>query len=195
MKNRFLITISATTASIFALALAAHSAVTVNVIANAGAGQYHVSDGSTLAAGDLLRFGTFDLVAYNALSPAQKNTFSEVDSIFEELGIANSNASGEILSIGIGVVGTPGDQLYTWVFNNSVATNATEWGIFSSNNTLWEVAGDPGSSSLSNSTINQVIHGSDPGDVGGDVRLAAVPEPSMALLSLLGFAALLRRRR
>ena len=184
--------------------LSVQAATTINILSISAYGFYKTSGGASLAENSLLRYGTFDVSSYNALSTSQKNTYSEVNALFTELGTVSASANGDILSTGNdfsfptnGI--NNGDQLYTWVFNVPVATNATEWGIFSSSNALWKVANDPGNSNLSNNNIDQFIAGS--AGAGDNVRLTTgvnVPEPGTFAL-IFGFMALtwvaIRRRK
>ena len=146
------------------LASIVQAEVGVNIVANAGAGRYLDSSSSTLANGSLLRFGAFDIASYNALSSSDKQNFALVDALFTELGTVSAS-SGDFLSIGQNTYTLPtngvnsGDRLYTWVFNNSVALSATEWGIFSSSNVQWTMPVDPNTNTLSTATIDNVIAG------------------------------------
>ena len=189
---------------LLAASLNVQAATTINILSSSAFGFYKTSGGASLAENSLLRYGTFDVASYNALTADQKNTYSEVNALFTELGTATASANGDISSPGndfsfptngINI----GDQLYTWVFNVPVATNATEWGIFSSSNNLWKVAVDPGVNNLSNNNIDQFIAGS--AGTGDNVRLTTgvnVPEPGTYAL-LFGFMAFtwvaIRRRK
>ena len=186
MKNNLLLKITA----LSALAAPLFAAVEINIIANSGSGLYQDSGSNNLADGSLLRFGAFDITAYNALSTNDKQNLATVDGLFTELGtVASSN--GSFLSIGNFSYTVPtnginsGDRLYTWVFNSSDAASASEWDIYSSTNVQWTMPVDPNTNTLSTSTIDNVIAG---GTSGNNYTLAAVPEPSTYALIIGGLA-------
>ena len=173
----------------------ANGAVTISVIANSGSGLYQDSLGGSLADGSLLRYGFFDETSFDGLSSSAQQDYTQVNALFTEVGTASAS-SGAILSLNNSFTGlSAGDKLYTWVFNTADAASATEWGVFSSSNTLWDVPADLGTATLSTSTVDNVVIG---GISGANFTLTAVPEPSTyAMLSglcVLGFAALRRRR-
>jgi len=181
--------------------LSTQAATTINILSSSAFGFYQTAAGASLAENSLLRYGVFDVSSYNALNATQKNTYSVVNALFTELGTAKADASGQVLSTanqftfptnGISV----GDQLYTWVYNASIATSATEWGIYSSTIILWEVASDNGTTNLANNNIDQLIVGTN--GTGNNVLLAPIPEPSTIAL-LFGFMAFtwvaIRRRK
>lgn len=181
--------------------LSTQAATTINILSSSSFGLYQTAAGASLAENSLLRYGVFGVSSYNALNATQKNTYSVVNALFTELGTANVDASGAVLSTGNqfsfptnGI--SAGDQLYTWVFNASVATSATEWGIYSSTNSLWQVANDPGVTNLANNNIDQIIVGTN--ETGNNVLLAPIPEPGTIAL-LFGFMAFtwvaIRRRK
>ena len=102
-----------------------------------------------------------------------------------------------------------GDQVYLWGYNSKVVAGGSEWTLVS-NGTDWTVpAGTatqqtvPVSFRVSNADTPVVgdLPGAADGEgeytpIGGDfdIQTASVPEPSTALLVLLGAFALLRRR-
>ena len=106
-----------------------------------------------------------------------------------------------------------GTQLYLWVFNSGAAASgdtgavensdyqaATEWGIYTNpDSNLWELP-DPGSlqnaSLLGNSVTDSIFGSTDNSGSPAEVRTAQlVPEPSRAILALLGFSVCALRRR
>jgi hypothetical protein len=178
-------------------ASAANAAVSVNIFANSTIGLYVDSEGDILDSGDLLVYGTFDEAAYDLLTESEQSDYSTVSSLFTVIGSVTADSSGEFLAVGVEVSSSDvdsGDQLYVWVFNSSSADTATEWGIFSSSNTNWDFAADPGVSTLSTATLDNIVVGSVSGD---NFALSAVPEPSAyaAIAGLLALSWVMVRRR
>ena len=179
-------------------ATTAQAAITLTVVANAGSGLYTAADGSSLTTG-FMRYGTLDLAAFNAL--ADNTDYAAVDALFTELGTVNATPTGDFISIGnsfdiANISGiNAGDQLYSWVFNSTSASTATEYGIFSSTIPTWDVAPDLGTTTLSSATMNNTL-------VGTGFALASVggvvPEPSTYALFAgalaLAFVAIRRRK-
>lgn len=107
---------------------------------------------------------------------------------------AVSNVAGDIA----------GSTIYAWILNNATTLSATEHAIFSTAS-VWTDADtvpvNDSSFSWQAGTAGLTAHIgslSSGADIGGGVAshsLAAVPEPSRAVLGFIGFAALLFRRR
>lgn len=100
-----------------------------------------------------------------------------------------------------------GEKIYLWVLNNPVATSATQHGIFSTNATWTDADVFPSNNSLfsiDNGTAGLTAHigtlAAGP-DLGGGnpshrlANIAAVPEPSRAVLAFAGVAGVMFRRR
>jgi len=199
MKKSFLLKII----TAFLLSSVMQAEVGINIIANSGSGRYLDANGSALADGSLLRFGALDITSYDALSSTEKLSFSAVDNLFTELGTVTAS-SGEFMSLNENTYTVPvsgvnsGDKLSVWVFNAGVATSASEWGIFSSTNVQWNMPTDPNTSTISTSTIDNIIAGGSLGSGPTEYTLIAVPEPSTIAL-LFGFMAFtwvaIRRRK
>ncbi|MGJ8725437.1 MAG: hypothetical protein ACSHYB_12840 [Roseibacillus sp.] len=62
-----------------------------------------------------------------------------------------------------------GTPLVIWVFNHQDPSLATEWGIFSSTETSWQMPSALGSTTLNTSQIDTIIRGT---DIGTELRLA-----------------------
>lgn len=166
---------------------------------------------SNLANGSLVRMGTFDLSGpfdFNLIGTPGYSTFNEVDAFFAELSsLFTGEYSGEQgtfqqLELELDVATeTPDTPLYIWAFNNSIASDATQWGIVGGNaapTSQWSVPDTfPGSHAFDIGDEFREIHfGSDSGIVSPlsrfdstNVRLAAIPEPSTFLLIALALAA------
>lgn len=185
-------------AGAFALSISAtNAAISLTVVT--GATPYTSSTGSALTTG-FLKYGGFNETAFNALSAADQKDYATVNALFTEVGTVTAASSGSFTSAGnsfsLPLAGSlaSGTKLYTWVFNTSDVANATEYGIFSSVSTLWNVAPDLGTTTLTTSVpMTQVFGGS------STLNLASViPEPSTYALLVgalaLGFVAIRRRK-
>jgi hypothetical protein len=191
----------------------ARATVTITVNSNGGP-KYVTSTGTDLALGNVVRVGTFDISGGTGLLTSS-NDFAALNAIFtplaegranggtatganispQNVSINNTGTTGNVFSQITGVAGNyipQGTQLYVWVFNNSNPAAASEWGIFSSTNVLWDFPPDLGSATLSSGTADVVYRGT---LQGGALRLAAIPEPSSFALLALGLACFTRRRR
>lgn len=125
---------------------------------------FALQDGTDLAPGSLLRFGTFSLS--DVQIAANANDYSVLNAAFTEIataiigqgdpggfgsnsdtrnaGLFNADASGiDTSASGRNIAGL---QLYYWVFNAATANAATQHGIFSS--TLWIIPDGNGFSNL-----------------------------------------------
>jgi len=177
-----------------------HAAVNINVLAGPTSSSplYQTSGSGSLAPGDLIRVGVLNEAAYALLTPSQQLDFAQVNALFTEVATTSINGSGEAFAIGLsGTFTTLADPLYTWVFDDPVATSAGEWGLFhasSSTAAPWLMPADLGTVSLNSTFIDTIAAGS---NNGGNFQLEVVPEPSAGLLTLVGLGglALMRRSR
>lgn len=110
---------------------------------------------------------------------------------------ATNNVAGDIA----------GEKIYLWVLNNATSSAATQQGIFSTNATWtdFDTVGnndslfspDSGNAGLT-AHIGSLATGADIGAGAPShslANIAAVPEPSRALLGMVGLAAVVFRRR
>jgi hypothetical protein len=190
------------------------------------------STGTPLQDGSAIRVGFFNDPAVNA-AILTGTDFTAINALFKPIG--EGQAGGGTLSAGVlasatlpllgtdplvsgpgrfsfsvgGITQTYAPQntpIYFWVFNDAVPAQATEWAIFTNDDsanggTPWLVPFDDpnlgGSTTLAVTTtrvddVTDVITGSLD---GGQLRLEAVPEPSLAALCLTATSLLFRRRR
>lgn len=175
------------------------------------------SDGSTLPVGDVVRIGFFS----NTANLGTDNSFSDLNSIFTPLGegLANSGTLSETNNPGQTIIindvqNVPGQfaggfngvdsnylptgsLLYMWVFNSSVASSATEWGIYQA--PAWFFPGNFNTKTVTLGSPNiSVIRGSTSGSNFELANVATVPEPSVLAVAVSGMAAssiFLRQKR
>ena len=113
-----------------------------------------------------------------------------------DLSANTSNVGGDIA----------GSTVYAWVLNNTNPSLATEHAVFSRTGSVWTDAQTipVNSTSFSWATttgaevtahIGTVLGGANIGGSANAHSLAAIPEPSRAMLGFIGFAAMLFRRR
>lgn len=179
----------------------AQAAITVTVSAAPGEPAFHLSDGLTpLPDGMHFQLGSFASVpnaADVANNPAQLfalwQEFTDgiddvVVSLDEDHGLALGDLDGDDSFLG--------KTIYWWVFNTSDGlapaadfSNVTEHALFTGAEGWTFSALPPVVSTSENLTFFA-------GEIaGGNVTLAAVPEPAVSLLSLFAVAPLLLRRR
>jgi len=195
------------------LALAGISNAMVTLTAVSFTNGVSDSSGSGLAANSIIRYGFFNndaAVTSNigniaALETAFIEVASQIDAgspgfpgFFQHNLNIDDSASFESVNYNTGIVGK---NIYAWVSNNTVPANATDYGIFRTNE-LWQDAGNPnmsftlqtdapGFTALIGGTSGPVLFAGNP----ASIQLAAIPEPSRAMLGLLGLGALVFRRR
>ena len=106
--------------------------------------------------------------------------------------------SGSVTNISTALLPT-GTQLYIVAFNAGTYINgfsgATEWAVIKDDNNI--APADLGSKSTALATVAgaEVLFGTDNGNNVNMASLGAVPEPSRALLGMIGLVALFVRRR
>jgi hypothetical protein len=174
------------------------------------------SSGSGLAANSIIRYGFFandaavtsNIGNIAALETAFVEVASQVNAgnsgfpgFFQHDLSINDAASFESVNYNTGIVGK---NIYAWVSNNTNPASATEYGIFRTNE-LWQDAGNPnmsftlqtdaaGFNPLIGSTTGPVLFAGNPASIQL-ATIAAIPEPSRAMLGLIGRGALVFRRR
>lgn len=116
--------------------------------------------------------------------------------IYDNSASATTNVAGDIA----------GSSIYMWVLNNAVVTGATQHGIFVNTANVWtdtDTVGGNDSFFDTNpaNTVALVGSLSTGADIGASApshslaTVAAIPEPSRAILGLAGLGALFFRRR
>lgn len=182
------------------------------------------ASGTLLPTGSAIRVGFFnDPVADIAIISG--TNFSAIDAKFKSLGEGVVPNSGTVATGALAVGAAAGrfsfeiqsiqqsylpagKQMYYWVFNSASAASATQWALFTNDDTSgggqpWvSVLEDPGVPSSGDLQLAvQQARVDDASDVvtgtlnGGQLRLAVIPEPSLAALCLSAGALLFRRRR
>jgi hypothetical protein len=110
---------------------------------------------------------------------------------YDSTPLDNSNSTADIAS----------SPIYAWVLNNNDNLLVTEHGIFSSASYNWtdaqQIGGTNSTFSFDNNAPNFVAHiGTASSNFGSQPhQLAAIPEPSRALLGLIGLTGVMFRRR
>jgi hypothetical protein len=154
-------------------------------------------------ADEFIQVGTYTIssdpffgdLTYNGLNAA---TYSSGDGLttlqFDTSLLNNANNAGDIA----------GSAIYAWVLNNASNLLVTEHGIFESEafGTTWTDAQSPGSTDsgfsfdISSGDGFNALIGTASADIGTTRHtLAAIPEPSRALLGLIGLTGVMFRRR
>ncbi|MGE9296443.1 MAG: PEP-CTERM sorting domain-containing protein, partial [Puniceicoccales bacterium] len=155
----------------------------------------------------VLQFGTFDIAAFNNLTPEQQMDFTIVSALLNT-NVAQTvefDANGEIFAVPAATLPLPlagnattGDQLYTLVYST---VDNNQFGVFTATPTatVWQVPPDLSVTTLTNSVFaasGTAIVGSFDGN--NALLINAVPEPSTYALLAGGMALALvayRRRR
>ncbi len=181
-------------------------------------GQFRDSNDQILAAGSLIRIGSFDLSGGNLALAQTSSDFATVDSLFTPLAegemnsgsILQSGNSGDTLVVnnflasgnsfgqitGIADSYLPTDvQLFFWVFNSSATSSATEWAIASSSVSDFELPASPGSTTLTPGLVDLLVRGTKDGNNVLLAPIDPIPEPSSLLLTSLALTLLLGKRR
>jgi hypothetical protein len=182
------------------------------------------ADGSPLPEGSVIRVGFFnDPVADIAILSGFD--FSAINDLFKPLGEGAIRTAGKVTDGALGIATPPGNftfrienidqsylppgkQLFYWVFNSSNPSTATQWALFTNDDTNggaspWTAPVDdpafPGTATLEMPLREGVVD--DASDmitgslVGGTIQLRPIPEPSLAALCLSAGALFFRRRR
>ena len=215
------------TSVLFSLGLTAASQGAISIAGNNLGGSGRVladASGSALPTGSAVRIGFFnDPVADIAIISG--TDFSAIDAKFKSIGegvVPNSGTvSAGALAIGVNAGRfsftvqdvqqsylPAGKQMFYWVFNSSTPSTATQWALFTNDDSsgggspwvsVQEDTQVPGSGDLSLAV--QQLRVDDASDVitgtisADQLRLAVIPEPSLAALCLSAGALLFRRRR
>lgn len=154
-------------------------------------------------ADEFIQIGTYTITSdpfsgflnYNGANAATYSSGNGLTTLqFDTSLLNNANDAGDIA----------GSAIYAWVLNNASNLLATEHGIFESEafGTTWTDAQSPGNTDsgfsfdiISGDGFNALI-----GTASADISttrhtLAAIPEPSRALLGLIGLTGVMFRRR
>jgi hypothetical protein len=217
-------TVLASVASSFALVAASNAAITIAGNNLGGSGRILAdASGAPLTTNSLIRVGFFNDPVADAAVISSTN-FSAIDAIFKSVGEGLVN-SGTVATGALSVGATAGrfsfsvqnvqqsylpdnKLMFYWVFNSSSAASATQWALFTNDDSSGSGApwlskiddpGIPGSGDLSLAV--QQLRVDDTSDVftgtidGATLRLEVIPEPSLAALCLTASTLLFRRRR
>jgi hypothetical protein len=209
--------IKALLALTFSVSAAFGATVSITISSNSGP-CYTTSTDQLLTAGSIVRVGYFNWTDSGVRSIlSTSNDYSALNALFTPLAESTPNAgsvfqsgapgqnivindqfeAGHVFGQITGIESTylpTNTDLVLWVFNSSVASSATEWGIFTTSSG-WEFPAALGSQTLSSIEVEEanIIRGSF-NSVDNHLRLAVVPEPS-GLLLLLSTALVVSRRR
>jgi hypothetical protein len=137
----------------------------------------------------------FPTLTYDGTNAAEYSSGNGLTTLqYDTSLLNNANNPGDIA----------GSAIYAWVLNNASNLLATEHGIFESEafGTTWTDAQSPGSTDsgfsfdISSGDGFNALIGTASADIGTTRHtLAAIPEPSRALLGLIGLTGVMFRRR
>ena len=206
-------------------AYSSHAAITISGNNSAGARLLLASSsGAELPTGSAIRVGFFNDPVSNTAILAGSD-YGAINAIFKPIG--EGQVGGGTVSTGaLSVNATPGrfsfavnsitqtyapqnTPIYFWVFNDAVPAAATEWAIFtnddsSNSGSPWIVPFDDpdlgGSITMSVITTrvddaSDLVSGTFGVSAGGFPQIRTVPEPGLAALCLTAIPLFLRRRR
>lgn len=167
-----------------------NSLIRVGYINNFEANESAIRNGSVIDALSIIEADFREIGSAVAAAGSGTGTI-QINDPFGQRG----KVSGQVTQVNDGATYVPGGEKLTLVVYNSDAANtATEWGVFISSGTGWDMPND----SLSDQTLNtnesaDALRGS----IDGGLRLEAIPEPSVSLLILGALAGMLgfQRRR
>jgi hypothetical protein len=202
-------------------ASSATAAVTVGHTENGTVGEFLTSSGTAVAAGGvsigIFTNGGGTLITVSDSAVASATSFADLVALgYKDVrSLSGATAAGgtdwDFPLIGgsynsIAISALPaGTQLYVLAFNagsfvsgapSTSFAGATEWAVIKDTGDHLSPA-DLGTKSLLLNTVvaSDILVGGDKGNNVAMASLAAIPEPSRALLGLMGFMALLARRR
>jgi len=160
------------------------------------------SDGSTaLSAGSFISVGYFD-GSFSDFAGLSARTWADINTAdYTEIFNSTLSSAGEWAG-GASPSGISGQKLYAWTFDSLVAptnVNSQEYGLFTGSDAEWTARGDspfpPEFNNLTVSLVDTAVLGS---TSGGNISLAAVPEPStyagLSGLLVLGYVIVRRRK-
>lgn len=198
------------------LSASAQAAVTINLSGNPTTGPVW-----TVPAGGLVKDGGVVLLGTFSAEPAKNSSFAELAASFVEFGRStvgtdnvNGANTGHIQRSNIaGIDGGTSPQadsffatkeVYIWVYDAAAVNDTAAQGIFKTATTFQDQATAVSVSMSSFVNAYGMLEGGTPATATlapggatatGYVLSAAVPEPSVGLLSVLGLGLLIKRRR
>ena len=156
-------------------------------------------------ADDFVQIGSYNIVANNAFESLNYNNTTGVTTYTSGDGLSTLFYDLTPVDNSVNAAAIAGRQIYAWVLNNTVFGSATEHGIFSNAGYLWiddqqiptdgstfsfDVSSGDGMTALVGTASESIFES--PHRLA---TIAAIPEPSRALLGLIGLTGVMFRRR